>query len=484
MTAAHQARHRGPDSSSPGPTAQMPQTAAPRVAPSEVLTRADAIDVQRLAGNRATAVMLRRMLDRRGGGASQVVQRRRIDQDVDKHFSRTWDVYGGRWTWRIEIIRAYLDYYRHFVDAELQRKKNVVGIGPLHEEYLKQRDLLEALGQEGGKSDAQHDERTKDLAQATEAALKALVSALNACEAVISAPTKTGTSAHPTISRGGANNAEAVAEAQQKMSTAPQGPKDLKADGIFGPLTEAAVKAFQKRNTIAETGVVDAGTWDLLDAQGKSSVGRVERKWEQTLLGVKYGMTSKYSWEIDKNKILVSVGINFVADPTYPPADLGAVTTKWKARILGRWNQFKAVSARGESRDIVFAIPATGGNTVNVIDADVGSDAGNWSVPDNEHDNGPSHEFGHMIGLEDEYTQSLAGFQRLHPERTQKEEDQAKGAFYTNKPNQWTNETSMMGMGALSAHDDAGADPEPRHVREFAQIVENFLGGNWEAQKK
>jgi murein DD-endopeptidase MepM/ murein hydrolase activator NlpD len=38
----------------------------------------------------------------------------------------------------------------------------------------------------------------------------------------------------------------------------------LKVDGEFGPLTEKAVKAFQKKSGIFETGVVDIKTWDLL----------------------------------------------------------------------------------------------------------------------------------------------------------------------------------------------------------------------------
>ena len=39
---------------------------------------------------------------------------------------------------------------------------------------------------------------------------------------------------------------------------------ELKVDGKFGPLTEKAVKAFQKKSGIFETGVVDIKTWDLL----------------------------------------------------------------------------------------------------------------------------------------------------------------------------------------------------------------------------
>ncbi len=300
---------------------------------------------------------------------------------------------------------------------------------------------------------------------------------------IITAPTKAGEPAHPTLSNGATNNAEAVAEAQQKLATSPGGPTTLAADGVFNDPTEAAVKAFRKKNGLSESGVVDKATWDLLDAQGKSSVGRIERPWEQTLDGTTYGMTSKYSYKIDTTKIVVSVGINFVADATHPPADLSGVVAKWKTRILGRWNLFKAVKdGGGESREIVFEIVGSGGNTVNVIDADVGSDAGNWSVPDNEHDNGPAHEFGHMIGLADEYKQNLTEYQRLHPGASADDVKKAKGAQYGG--DQYTDVNSMMGTGALKDHADKTADPEPRHVREFVGFVEKFLGGKWEAAKK
>jgi peptidoglycan hydrolase-like protein with peptidoglycan-binding domain len=309
---------------------------------------------------------------------------------------------------------------------------------------------------------------------------------------IISAPAKKGTSAHPTLQLGGTNNQEAVEEAQQKLATSPKGPTALTANGIFDADTEKAAKAFQKRWGLTEDGIIGKNTWKKLDAKGKSSVGRVERTWQQTLLpgseGGKsqvQGMTSKYSYRIDDAKIAVSVGINFVADSTHPPADLSKVVAKWTGRILQRWNQFKAVKQgkkNKDSRDIVFAIVPSGGNTVTVTDEDTGSDAGTWSVPDNENDNGPAHEFGHMIGLEDEYKRNMEDYTRLHPGISSSKRKKAKGAFFGGK--QYTDEVSMMGTGALSKHDDKAADPEPRHVREFVGFVEKFLGGKWEAEKK
>ena len=307
---------------------------------------------------------------------------------------------------------------------------------------------------------------------------------------IISAKTKAGKSSHPTLTKGGADNTEAVSEAQQKLATSPGGPTTLPATGVFDEATDIAVKAFRVKNGLASASTVDKATWELLDAQGKSSVGRVERPWEQTMLpgseggaNIVQGMTSKYSYKIDDKKIAITVGINFVKDATHPPADLPGVVAKWTTRILGRWNQFKAVKdGSSDSRDIVFEIVSSGGNTVNVIDSMVGSDAANWSVPDNENDNGPAHEFGHMIGLEDEYKRDIDDYTKLHPESTKKQVEGAKGAFFGGE--QYTDEVSMMGTGALSGHADKSADPEPRHVREFVSFVEKFMGGTWEAVKK
>ena len=85
-----------------------------------------------------------------------------------------------------------------------------------------------------------------------------------------------------------------------------------------------------------------------------------------------------------------------------------------------------------------------------------------------------------MIGLADEYTQSMAG-EKLHPEASKADIKAAEGEEYG--PAQWTNPTSMMGLGALKQHDDKKADP-PRHVREFALFVARYLGGRWHGIKK
>ncbi len=61
-----------------------------------------------------------------------------------------------------------------------------------------------------------------------------------------------------TIKRG--HKGESVVYVQQRVGL------DKQADGMFGPGTEEAVKKFQARNEIPETGVVDKLTMEALDA--------------------------------------------------------------------------------------------------------------------------------------------------------------------------------------------------------------------------
>ena len=46
--------------------------------------------------------------------------------------------------------------------------------------------------------------------------------------------------------------------------------RTLAVDGIFGPRTEAAVKAFQANYGLAQSGVVDAETWFYIKTPGAS----------------------------------------------------------------------------------------------------------------------------------------------------------------------------------------------------------------------
>ena len=80
------------------------------------------------------------------------------------------------------------------------------------------------------------------------------------------------TATHPMISFG--SQGSDVAEAQSKLNSAGADPL-LEVDGIFGPLTQAAVVEFQETNSLSEDGIVGPITWAALDqiAPGPTEVG-------------------------------------------------------------------------------------------------------------------------------------------------------------------------------------------------------------------
>lgn len=217
-----------------------------------------------------------------------------------------------------------------------------------------------------------------------------------------------GTSLHPVTGVGGLTGGPAVHELQQKLNRAGAAPA-LKDDGVFGPKTQAALQAFQSGRVppLAATGTADKATWDALDAVAPgSTTGAVERQWTEEVGGHTFGLTganaSRYSWEIQKTRMVITAKINFTGLPA-PAAWFGHVETVW--------NQYLGVeTASGKSMPVDFRmVRGAGGdaNTVSVVPGTGRANAGKWFVADPDAASTIPHEFGHLIGLQDEY--------QLHP---------------------------------------------------------------------
>jgi peptidoglycan hydrolase-like protein with peptidoglycan-binding domain len=218
-----------------------------------------------------------------------------------------------------------------------------------------------------------------------------------------------GTTIHPTVRQG--SRGPAVEELQQKLNADGAAPP-LVADGIFGPMTRAAVVAFQQKYGLSPDGIVGPLTWGKIDELGLASdVGRVERQWEEEVGGRIYGMTSRYTWRILDDEVKIAVKLRFtgVAAPA-------AVATSFDA-IHRTWNCFKAINATtNQEYKIVFeAQQVTSGedNMVRLRSGNGRSDAANWYIGDPDLGQTASHEFGHMVGLEDEYQRAHTDYQRL-----------------------------------------------------------------------
>jgi peptidoglycan hydrolase-like protein with peptidoglycan-binding domain len=352
------------------------------------------------------------------------------------------------------------------------------------------------------------------------------------------APANPGTTAHPTVRYG--STGPAVEELQQKLN---QTGANLVPDGIFGPLTRAAVVSFQQANGLSPDGVVGPLTWGRIDELGLSStVGRVERTWSEEVGGQTYGMTSRYTWRITDTEIRVTVKIKFTG-----ANDPETVESLFNA-IRGVWNGYQAVNPdTGESLDIVFdpqSVQSGEDNAVRLLPGNSRSDAANWYLDDPEIDNTAAHEFGHMIGLEDEYQRTHRDYKRLVGEEPEPGEldnvedpEEVADAMYDALHNNPTDAAKVSAatdvvtnyglhqgiyceivgmlyevkygvgivedivnnipdndewsivdpftyssgsiMGMMTNHDHP---VEPRHLREFVGYVQAAKGGTWEAQ--
>lgn len=282
------------------------------------------------------------------------------------------------------------------------------------------------------------------------------------------APPDAGTSTHPTVRLG--SSGPAVEELQQKLNGAGA---DLVVDGVFGPKTSAAVRTFQSSHGCAADGVVGPITWAALDeASPSSTVGRVEKAWGETVNGQHYSMVSRYTWRMQSDEIRTTVRLRFTGVKT------SALVALWFSAIRSMWNRFDAVNEDGEVVHIVFdpvEADSGGDNTITVHQGPPGTvDAANWYTQDPDQEGTAQHEFGHMIGLEDEYGRDEIDYRRL----TGEEHPATPSGTNPDGTPVYDNPSVM---GDMSNHTHP---VEPRHVRRFAEYVQQARGGTWEVQEQ
>lgn len=209
----------------------------------------------------------------------------------------------------------------------------------------------------------------------------------------------------------------AVQELQNKLNTAVIPSPNL-AGGVFDVATETAVKAFKTAKGLSNPtdGAVEADTWAALDAAGTSAVGQVSYKSSQDQLGKQAGSNVKYSWQVTDTELRISVKINFGGAV---PNKAGVISNTQDG-IKTVWNQFKIVETTSKkARDLVFDPQSVTSKGMDVAEINLSagngrSDAGNWYVgdPDLKLKTGP-HEFGHIVGLDDEYERAHADYFKL-----------------------------------------------------------------------
>jgi peptidoglycan hydrolase-like protein with peptidoglycan-binding domain len=224
-------------------------------------------------------------------------------------------------------------------------------------------------------------------------------------------------SLHPTVGPGNVITGPAVEELQQKLNLhrAGLGLPAIPEDANFTPATGAAVMIFQALKGLPLTTIADDATWSALDAEvGVGTVGYVERQWKEVVGGHEYSMTgasaSRYSWRLGATSIEITAKVNFVGNPPSP---------QWPAHVANAWNIFKAVEeTSGNELQINFNLVSGSGpdaHDVTVVAPPTTgrANAGQWFVADPNAASTIPHEFGHLIGLRDEYQQSAADYTQV-----------------------------------------------------------------------
>lgn len=126
--------------------------------------------------------------------------------------------------------------------------------------------------------------------------------------------------------------------------------------------------------------------------------------------GTVYGVRGAYAWRLTPDALVIDVGMNFKPDKgvTVPVA-------KWFGFITSTWNHFSAVNQADPRRKkrIDFNPIAGRGHDIQVSAGTGRANAGRYFVADTRENVAVPHEFGHLVGLEDEYERDAGDYQRV-----------------------------------------------------------------------
>ena len=227
-----------------------------------------------------------------------------------------------------------------------------------------------------------------------------------------------GTTLHRPVGPGGLMRGPAVREFQLKLNVwrNSQALAPITDDGKWGNDTRTATVAFQIATPGLRTAVPASAirpTWTALDAiAGTVAVGFHERQWQEEVGGATYAHDERRPGQARATRGRSAPG---------HPRDVQGAVHRCRAAIahgsgtsVAQWNIFKAVR-EGTNESLLINFDMVSGQRRGLARREGGAAAddrtaptrarGTWPTPTSA--NGVPHEFGHLIGLRDEY--------QLHP---------------------------------------------------------------------
>jgi hypothetical protein len=140
----------------------------------------------------------------------------------------------------------------------------------------------------------------------------------------------------------------------------------------------------------------------------------VKSQKDEQVGGSVYTVEGRYTYSLTPNAIRISVGMNFK-----PDHGIAVPVDKWFGFIRDTWNHFSAVNQDNPAEKYAIEfVPISGpGHDIQVSDhSEDGhnrANAGHYYTQDSREAQSVPHEFGHLIGLEDEYERDAADYQRV-----------------------------------------------------------------------
>jgi len=136
----------------------------------------------------------------------------------------------------------------------------------------------------------------------------------------------------------------------------------------------------------------------------------VKTESDEQVGGRVYTVQGGYTYSITPSAIKITVGMNFK-----PDKGVSVPTDTWFRYIGEVWNHFSAVNQvnRTEKKAIEFVPSASEGHDIQVSSGDGRANAGHYYIGAADLKWVVAHEFGHLIGLEDEYERDASDFERV-----------------------------------------------------------------------